>query len=245
VSGFVIDARDVDGSPAGGDTASDKTTIDASTGCEHLEQRVTTYAVGRSRPRVLEGRQAVLYVAAGRGTLSIDAVPHEIERDTGIYVAPGESYEVDNPGPHELVIVSVISPPARNGHPPPKRRTVRYVDQPALPAKPDREFRLLVGEAVGCSNVTQFVGVIPPGRAPDHSHTYDEVIYVVEGEGMLHVGAESTAIAAGTCIHLPPLLEHCLENTGTGPMRVMGVFHPAGDPASRAGEANQMLDGGV
>ena len=92
---------------------------------------------------------------------------------------------------------------------------------------------------VGCADVTQFVGVIPPGRAPMHSHTYDEAVYVVEGEGVLHMGGEQTRIAAASCIHLPPLLEHCLENTGTQAMRVMGVFYPSGDPASRAYEANQ------
>ena len=44
---------------------------------------------------------------------------------------------------------------------------------------------------------------------------------------------------AGSCIHLPPLLLHSLENSGTSPMRVVAVFHPAGDPASRAYEANE------
>jgi mannose-6-phosphate isomerase-like protein (cupin superfamily) len=67
-----------------------------------------------------------------------------------------------------------------------------------------------------------------------HSHTYDEVIYVVYGEGVLHLEGRETPIAPGTCIHLPPLEEHCLENTGDGTMRVLGVFHPSGDPASRA-----------
>ena len=43
----------------------------------------------------------------------------------------------------------------------------------------------------------------------------------------------------GTSIHLPPLLEHSLENSGEGTMRIIAVFHPAGDPASRAYEANE------
>jgi quercetin dioxygenase-like cupin family protein len=94
-----------------------------------------------------------------------------------------------------------------------------------------------VNQDAGCLDVTQFVGVIPSGRAPDHSHTYDEVVYVVEGEGTLHVGDRRTPIAEGSCIHLPPLVMHCLENTADRPMRVLGVFHPSGDPASRASEA--------
>ena len=56
---------------------------------------------------------------------------------------------------------------------------------------------------------------------------------------MLHIDGEREPVAAGTCIHLPPLREHSLENSGEGPMKVVAVFHPAGDPASRAYEANE------
>ena len=108
-----------------------------------------------------------------------------------------------------------------------------------LPASGDREFRYLVTDEVGCRDLTQFFGVIAPGRAPDHSHVYDEVIYVLEGEGTLHIDGEHEPVSAGTCIHLPPLREHSLENSGSTPMKVVAVFHPAGDPASRAYEANE------
>jgi quercetin dioxygenase-like cupin family protein len=81
--------------------------------------------------------------------------------------------------------------------------------------------------------------VIAPGRAPDHSHVYDEVIYVLEGDGTLHIDGRHEPVSAGTCIHLPPLREHSLENSGDTPMKVVAVFHPAGDPASRAYEANE------
>ena len=46
-------------------------------------------------------------------------------------------------------------------------------------------------------------------------------------------------VGAGTCIHLPPLLLHSLENSGDAPMQIVATFHPAGDPASRAYEANE------
>jgi hypothetical protein len=67
---------------------------------------------------------------------------------------------------------------------------------------------------------------------------YDEVIYVLEGEGVLHVDDSHEPVSGGTCIHLPPLLEHSLENSGKAPLKIVAVFHPAGDPASRAYEAN-------
>ena len=80
--------------------------------------------------------------------------------------------------------------------------------------------------------MTQFVGVIPPGRAPEHRHTYDEVVYVIEGEGVYHIGEDDVPMGAGTCLHLPPLVRHCLENAGPEKMRVLGVFHPSGDPSA-------------
>jgi quercetin dioxygenase-like cupin family protein len=81
------------------------------------------------------------------------------------------------------------------------------------------------------------VGEIPPGRAPDHSHPYDEVVLILRGEGIAHIGGVAHALAAGTCAHLPPGLAHCLENTGPGTMRVLGVFHPADSPAAKLGQS--------
>lgn len=148
-------------------------------------------------------------------------------------LTPGDRYAVENPGSGELVVVSVTAPPEAGGNTR-SEVTIRFADRPVLPATPNREFRYLVNQDQGCLDVTQFVGLIPPGRAAMHSHTYDEVVYVIEGEGVLHLDGKDTPIGPGSCIHLPPLEEHCLENTGPTPMRVLGVFHPSGDPASRA-----------
>jgi mannose-6-phosphate isomerase-like protein (cupin superfamily) len=178
----------------------------------------------------------VLYVVSGVGRLHVDGQADDLAPLTGAYVAAGESYAFENAGAEDLVVV-VVTVTAERSVPPTDGRTVRWDERPSLPATPNREFRYLVDEEIGCRDITQFVGVIPPGRAPMHSHTYDEVVYVIAGEGLLHLDGEATPIAAGSCIHLPPLTEHCLENTGGEPMRVLGVFHPAGSPASKASEA--------
>jgi mannose-6-phosphate isomerase-like protein (cupin superfamily) len=226
--GFVIDERDVAGQREDGDTAEVRTTIDASTGCEHLEQRVIRFSPGRSLDRMSEDRQEALYVVSGRGTLILGG-EHALEPDTAAFIAPGETYAVENPGPEELLVVSVTAPATEVGEN--RRVTVRYADQPSLGATAEREFRYLVNQDAGCLEMTQFAGVIPPSRAPEHHHTYDEVVYVIEGEGFYHMGGDDIPMTAGTCIHLPPLVRHCLENTGTEPMRVLGVFHPSGDPS--------------
>ncbi len=162
---------------------------------------------------------------------------HALEPDTAAYVASGEEYELENHGPEELVVIVVEAPQENGASIESSPRTVRYADQPALEAGADREFRYLVNQDVGCLDVTQFVGLIPPGHAPAHSHSYDEIVYIIDGEGILHIGGQERAIGPGSAMHLPPLVEHCLENTGKGSMRVLGVFHPSGDPASRATES--------
>jgi quercetin dioxygenase-like cupin family protein len=212
-----------------------RTVIDASCGCERLEQRVLRFPPGRSRERDTHDRQELLFVASGQGTLRLGSEEHELDEATGVYLQPGEQWSIETAD--GLVAVSVTAPAEALG----ERRavTVRYEDRPVLPASPNREFRYLVNEDAGCLDVTQFVGIIPPGRAAMHSHTYDEVVYVVEGEGVLHLDKrEDTPLRPGTGIHLPPLRLHSLENTGPTPMRVLGVFHPSGDPASRAQTAD-------
>jgi mannose-6-phosphate isomerase-like protein (cupin superfamily) len=108
---------------------------------------------------------------------------------------------------------------------------VRLADQEARAATGARQFRLVTDPTVGCPSATQFIGTIPPGRAPDHFHGYDEVIYVLDGEGILHIGALHEPIGRGSCIHLTPRLVHSLENTGGSTLRVLGIFRPAGSPA--------------
>jgi mannose-6-phosphate isomerase-like protein (cupin superfamily) len=236
VRGFVTTEEAVDAVRENGDTAAERVTIDRGAGSERLVQQVIRFGAGRSKPRTLDAAQQVLYVAAGKGTLLIEGRGHDLEPDTGAYVAAGETYEIDNPGPEELVVVAVSLPQENGSAPPSERRTVRHADRPTLPAGSERRFRYLADQEVGSHDVTQFLGVIDPSRAPDHGHVYDEVIYVIEGEGTLHLDGTHTPIGPGSCIHLPPRVEHCLENHGPGPMRVLGVFHPAGDPAGRVSE---------
>jgi mannose-6-phosphate isomerase-like protein (cupin superfamily) len=238
MQGHSVSARELEHRREQGDTGSRAVAIDSRLGSERLELHVGRYGEGRSLPRTLDGIQEILYTVSGRGMLVVDGEQHELEPQTGAYVAAAETYEIDNPGPDELLLVSATAP-QESGGPPAGRRTVRWEDQPSLPASGDREFRYLVTEEVGCRDLTQFLGVIAPGRAPEHSHVYDEVIYVLEGVGTLHIDGHEEPVEAGTCIHLPPLHEHSLENSGDGPMKVVAVFHPAGDPASRAYEANE------
>ena len=233
MSSHVIDSAAVDPVRDSGDTAEVRVTFDRSTGCEQLEQRVVRYSEGRSRPQSLNGRQEILYVVSGRGTIRVDGGEHAVEADTAVFVAGDETYEVENAGPEPLVVVSVLAPQER-GPGPNRKVVIRFADQPELRADAKRTFRYLVNEDAGCHDVTQFVGIVEPCRAPDHSHTYDEVGYIIEGEGVAHIGDEHVPLHPGSCFHLPPEQVHCIENNGSTVMRILGVFHPSGDPASRS-----------
>jgi mannose-6-phosphate isomerase-like protein (cupin superfamily) len=239
VAGHVVHESELESRRLDGDTASRATAIDAAAGSRFLELHVTRYEPGRSLARRLDGAQEIVYGASGGGTIVVDGEEQDLEPGTGVYLASGESYEIENPGPEDLLIVSAVAPQSNGATPAGGARAVRLADQPVLSASGDREFRYLVTDEVGCRDMTQFYGVIAPGRAPDHSHVYDEVIYVLEGEGVLHGDGADKPVSAGSCIHLPPLFVHSLENSGDTPMRIVAVFHPAGDPASRAYEANE------
>jgi mannose-6-phosphate isomerase-like protein (cupin superfamily) len=172
------------------------------------------------------GRQEILYVLDGNGTLVLDGEPHCLEPHAGVLLLPGESYVITG----DLRLVSVLAPV--EGEIDRERVVSRFADREEERADAKRTFRVLhQGE------LTQFIGIVEPCRAPDHSHPYDEVGYIVEGRGIAHIGGEQVPLQAGSCFYLPPGCVHCIENTGPGVMRIMGVFHPAGSPKQRSYDA--------
>ena len=239
VTSFVVDENDLEPLRQDDDTATVRVAFDAANGCQLLEQRVIRFGPGRSAERKLAGQQEVMYIVEGQGRLHLDGKTHELESNMGVFLAPGETYSVENTGPQDLHVLSVLAPEDRAEAAGERKVTVRFDDQPELEASVERSFRYLVNEDVGCFDVTQFMGIVQPSKAPFHSHTYDEVGYIVAGEGTAHVGGDSFPLQAGSCFHLPPDEVHCIENSGSGPMRILGVFHPAGSPANRTYQDNK------
>jgi mannose-6-phosphate isomerase-like protein (cupin superfamily) len=73
--------------------------------------------------------------------------------------------------------------------------------------------------------------VVAPGSAnPPHLHrTYDEALYVLEGEVTLLVGDRSVTALAGTFGFAPRGTPHAVQNPGPVPARVLTVTVPADD----------------
>jgi mannose-6-phosphate isomerase-like protein (cupin superfamily) len=198
----------------------------AERGCGEFEQRILRLGPGDEHRS--EKDDEVLYVLSGSGSATIGGEPAELSPGTAAYVARGTEWRVDDSDRLEALSVLVRDPLPADGM---THAVVALDHQEAAAATAGRQFRLLATPETGCRSVTQFVGYIPVVRAPDHFHKYDEVVYVLEGEGMLHVDGETAPLRAGSCVHLPAGLVHCLENVGPGEMHVLGVFRPAGSPA--------------
>ncbi len=220
-------------------------TLGPETGFDALEQAVLTCPPGRSRHIDVGEVEETLFVLDGEGVIHVRAGAHRLQPEVGVYLPPGCRFELECTGEEDLQVVAVRIPDPSPG--PPAPPSVRSLDEAEMAsATTRREFRIVADPATGLRSATHFVGYIPTDRAPDHFHTYDEVIYVLEGQGVIHAGRLERAVARGTCIQLPARTVHCLQNTGAEPMRIVAVFRPAGSPAAAfypdgtpAYEANQ------
>jgi mannose-6-phosphate isomerase-like protein (cupin superfamily) len=232
--------------------------VGRATGAQAISLSVMQFAPGLSPTVQNDDCDQILYLldnsnpGADRDEVSdkeclaiIDGLSHEVTGDSGIYLRPKQTLAINNLGSESLTIISSQCPDPD--------REPQFIDSQAshraagftdpLPIVPladqkaqstaDRWYRVLIDERVGSTQATQFVGSIPPGRAPDHFHNYEEVLFVLKGEGRMWAGESHTPIATGSCIYLPKGQVHCVENTGEGELRLLGVFYPAGSPSVR------------
>jgi len=225
--------------------------IGKATGAEAISLRVMEFAPGMSPGIRNADCDQILYVldevrtacVSGRVNLLIDDVAYAVGPDTGIYIRPRQTFAIDNQTQDSIVLISTQCPDPDRAPQLVDAAITKSGESQILPivrlaerapqTTADRWYRVLVDERVGSTQVTQFVGSIPPGRAPDHFHNYEEVLFILKGEGRMWAGESNTPISAGSCIYLPKGQVHCVENTGAGELRLLGVFYPAGSPSVR------------
>jgi mannose-6-phosphate isomerase-like protein (cupin superfamily) len=216
-------------------------------GAESISLRVLEFAAGLSPGLRDSSCDEVLYVAEGTGTVFLDGSARRVSPETGFFLRAGVCLTVENDGSGALTLVGSQSPdpgasvaferPRTSPDPGPTPAAdqpfVRFSEQPTQRADDGRWFRVLVDRESCGARVTQFIGVIPPGRAPDHFHEYEEVLCILEGSGRFRAGESQAEIGPGSCVFLPRGKPHCVENTGGGELRLLGVFYPSGSPAVR------------
>ena len=88
--------------------------------------------------------------------------------------------------------------------------------------------RQRVGAQIGARKLGYSFFKVPPGKAafPYHTHSgNEEMIYIIDGAGVLRFGKEEIAVAAGSVIACPPGGDyaHQLINTGAGELHYLVV----------------------
>ena len=210
--------------------------VDARLGAEHLTTFVYRLDAGNRSAAHRHPSEEVVYVLDGECEATRGDVADTIGTGDSLSVPAGVGHAFRNPSSGPLLLFGVMAP---------------LIDRPPGPSvaipRPTREgeatvtlmgersFQLLAGPQTGCREITQFIGLIPPGRAPLHAHPHEECVYVLSGRGRLWMGEEVAGeLSPGSAVFIPIGLRHSLENTDTREvLKVLGVFSPAGSPAAK------------
>lgn len=245
MSGIVRQVNQADVRRLDDDCVEVATLVDDDHYAEGMTNRMLRCLPGTSLRRRDDRCDTYLFVLAGEGRLLVadaggsltDDAP--LSRGTAVLVPAGRDWVVSVEG-GELLLTDTAVPAA----PLPFASSIaRDVDErvPSVrlgettreTATSDREFEVLYGPSRGSAQATQFVGFIPPSGAPAHYHLYDEICVIVRGHGRFHAAGTSADIEMGSTFHVPNRFLHSVENTATDEdLWILGVFRPAGSPAS-------------
>lgn len=178
-------------------------------------------------------RDSLLYVFAGEGTLELTA-EHPVARGTAAHVPAGEEATVVADGSGISIVRATVDPSADRHAPLGLREAVVSLESSeSTEATGARSFQVLFGPHNGSTRATLFAGFVPPGRAPWHYHLYDEIVWVPDGPGRLHLGEEVEELTTGSSFRLRPREVHIVENTSADQVLVvLGVITPAGSPSA-------------
>ncbi len=61
----------------------------------------------------------------------------------------------------------------------------------------------------------------PGGRSPQHSHSWEHEVFVLEGRGLVLCGNEEEPIGPGYVVFIPPNMSHCFRNPGDEPLKFL------------------------
>jgi quercetin dioxygenase-like cupin family protein len=179
-------------------------------------------------------RDLLLYVFEGSGSLTLDDQSNSLAAGSAGLVLAGEGAVVEA-GDSGIALVCASVGLEADRHAPlgAREHVVPPDDSGAEKATGARSFRILFGPHNGSTRATLFAGFIPPGKAPWHYHLYDEIVWVPEGPGRLHVGERTDELGPGSAFRLRPRQVHIVENlSADAEMTVIGVFTPAGTPSA-------------
>ena len=187
--------------------------------------------------RIVEdaARDSLLYVASGSGTLALDGTEHRRCRLGARHsCSPASARRSRRPrgSSRSSATVGARTPTGTHRWAAVESRRRSTTEKPSR--RPGaRSFQLLFGPHNGSTRATLFAGFIPPGKAPWHYHLYDEIVWVPEGPGRLHLGDDTEELGPGSAFRLRPRQVHIVENASADrELTIIGVFTPAGSPSA-------------
>ena len=72
--------------------------------------------------------------------------------------------------------------------------------------------------------ISAYIVNAPPGKGPPlHTHPYVEIAFTLEGQATMTVGNETREVRAGDITVIPANTPHRFVNSGTGPLREIGI----------------------
>ncbi len=70
--------------------------------------------------------------------------------------------------------------------------------------------------------------VVKPGDTTRvHRLRTSEVYYIMEGEGVMHINAESAPVRPGSTIYIPPMSKQSITNPGDRDLKFICIVDPA------------------
>ena len=90
--------------------------------------------------------------------------------------------------------------------------------------------QVLIGPAQGWKDyVMRMFTLEKDGFAPRHSHDWQHILYVVEGEGTLFLDGENHPLTPGSTAYVPPKSEHQILNAGEAKFVFICIVPEYGD----------------
>ncbi len=109
--------------------------------------------------------------------------------------------------------------------------TLAEMETPADPSLGARYTFPIYAATGSAATAVVYFEVAPGKRLGRHTDSSEEVLYIVEGEGEATVGEERIPISAGSLAVIPALMPHDIRNTGSVPIKVVGILRRIGDRA--------------
>jgi mannose-6-phosphate isomerase-like protein (cupin superfamily) len=187
-----------------------------------------------------DGRHTVLFFTEGEAVVEISGRAFAVQRCAGLYIRPGESFQVrhlgtdpvrffisNGPGGEDLLFLDAQLDNFDAEHP----TRLAEIDPSQRNGMGERFYQMLVHRLHGSDVITQFIGNIPLSKGAPHRHLYEEALIFLKGEGVVWTETVKAPVRAGDVLFLPAKQVHSVQCTSAQGLDVVGVIYPGDNPS--------------